>query len=170
MGAGASVHSVAEEPRLGAVLTLLWIGIVAGTLDITENIIFNYFRGITPKMIFQFIASGLIGIRSIHLCAASVALGVVIHYCIALTWTAIFYLVSRRIAVLTRRPVISGLVFGGIIYLVMNFVVLPLTLVPHVKAARTPAALISNVLALLVCMGLPVSLLIRRYAPRAEFP
>jgi hypothetical protein len=40
--------------------TILWIGLVAGTLDITENIVFNAFRGVTPWRIFQFIASGLI--------------------------------------------------------------------------------------------------------------
>jgi hypothetical protein len=40
--------------------TILWIGLVAGTLDITENIVFNAFRGITPWRIFQSIASGLI--------------------------------------------------------------------------------------------------------------
>jgi hypothetical protein len=39
---------------------IFWIGLVAGTLDITENIVFNAFRGITPWRIFQFIASGLI--------------------------------------------------------------------------------------------------------------
>jgi hypothetical protein len=37
--------------------TILWIGLVARTLDITENIVFNAFRGMTPLRIFQFIAS-----------------------------------------------------------------------------------------------------------------
>jgi hypothetical protein len=46
---------------------ILWIGLVAGTLDITENIVFNAFRGITPWRIFQFIASGLIDGRSFQL-------------------------------------------------------------------------------------------------------
>jgi hypothetical protein len=36
---------------------ILWIGLVAGTLDITENIVFNPFCEITPLRIFQFIAS-----------------------------------------------------------------------------------------------------------------
>ncbi|HEX8815077.1 MAG TPA: hypothetical protein VF753_06215 [Terriglobales bacterium] len=155
----------ATGDRPSAVLTVLWIGLVAGTLDISENIIFNYFRGITPKMIFQYIASGLIGMRSIQMGAASVALGVVIHCLIALTWTTIFYLASRRIPALTRHPVISGLTFGGVVYLVMNFAVLTLTAVPHVRAAKTPAALISAVLALLLCIGLPISWLVKRFAP-----
>ena len=29
-------------------VSILWIGLVAGTLDITENLVFNLFRGITP--------------------------------------------------------------------------------------------------------------------------
>jgi hypothetical protein len=36
---------------------ILWIGLVAGTLDITENIVFNAFRGITPLRVFQFIVA-----------------------------------------------------------------------------------------------------------------
>jgi hypothetical protein len=75
---------------------ILWIGLVAGSLDITENIVFNAFRGITPWRIFQFIASGLIDGRSFQLGWASIGLGVVIHYAIALTWTAIFYIAATR--------------------------------------------------------------------------
>ena len=41
--------------------TILWIGLVAGTLDITENLVFRQLRGVTPWRVFQYIASGLIG-------------------------------------------------------------------------------------------------------------
>jgi len=30
-----------------------------------------------------------------------------------------------------RGPVLSGLIYGGVVYLVMNFVILPLSGVPH---------------------------------------
>lgn len=155
------LHST--RSRFSLFLVVLWIGLIAGTLDISENLIFNHFRGITPKMIFQFIASGLIGMRSFHLGLFSVALGVVIHYCIALTWTTVFCLASRRLPILTRRPVTSGLLYGAVVYLMMNVIVLPLTAIPHVASASTPASLISNVLALLFCIGLTISLLCRHY-------
>jgi len=71
-------------------MSILWIGLFAGTLDISENLIFNGFRGITPWRVFQFIASGLIGLRSFRLGWMSVGLGVLIHYAIALAWTAFF--------------------------------------------------------------------------------
>ena len=78
-----------------ALWMIFWIGLVAGTLDITENIVFNAFRRITPWRIFQYIASGLLGSQSFQMGWTSVGLGVAIHYAIALTWTAIF-LSARR--------------------------------------------------------------------------
>ena len=145
--------------------TVVWIGLVAGTLDISENIIFNHFRGVTMKMIFQYIASGLIGTKSFGLGGESVALGVAIHYTIAMTWTVVFYLLSRKLLILTRRAAISGIVYGGLVYVIMNFVVLPLTAVPHAPRAMTLASRVSGVLALLFCIGLTISLLVRKFAP-----
>ena len=66
--------------KIRPVLTILWIGLFAGTLDITDNLIFNQLRGITPKIVFQYIASGLIGLQAFRGGLASVALGVAIHY------------------------------------------------------------------------------------------
>ncbi|MHB8542285.1 MAG: hypothetical protein ACYDCD_15290 [Candidatus Acidiferrales bacterium] len=74
--------------RPNAIWLILWIGLLAGTLDITDNLIFNALRGITPRMVFQFIASGLIGRKAFGAGFASVVLGVILHYVIALTWTA----------------------------------------------------------------------------------
>ena len=150
------------------VWTVFWIGLVAGTLDITENIVFNHFRGVTMKMIFQYIASGLIGMKSFSLGAESVALGVAIHYAIAMTWTVIFYFLSRKLLILTRQAAICGLVYGGVVYVIMNFVVLPLTAVPHSAKAMTVASRVSGVLALLFCIGLTIALLTRKYAPAEQ--
>jgi hypothetical protein len=100
--------------KITNLITVLWIGLVAGTLDITDNLIFNQFRGITPRMVFRYIASGLIGMKAaVSGGFAAVVLGVAIHYTIAIFWTALFYAASRKLAVLTRRPVVSGLVYGG---------------------------------------------------------
>jgi len=103
-GVGLLMTRVTKSVRM-----IFWIGLIAGTLDITENIVFNAFRGITPWRIFQFIASGLIDGRSFQLGWASVVLGVVIHYAIALAWTAILVISATRFTVLSRRPILSGL-------------------------------------------------------------
>lgn len=148
--------------------TVFWIGLVAGTLDISENIIFNAFRHITAYQIFQYIASGLIGGKSFTMDGASVALGVAIHYTIAMTWTVIFYLLSRKLLILTRRAAICGIVYGGVVYMIMNFVVLPMTRVPHARAAVTVASRVSGVLALLLCIGFTIALLVKKFAPPAD--
>jgi hypothetical protein len=150
-------NSESHRPR--ASVTILWIGLVAGTLDITDNLIFNHLRGITPTMVFQYIAAGLIGMRSVDLGAASVALGVVLHYFIAISWTAIFYLAARRLEILRRRPVISGLAYGASVYLFMNLIVVPLSNVPHVRSTVTLANRINGVLAVVIFIGLTISLL-----------
>lgn len=143
-------------------VSILWIGLIAGTLDITENLVFNLFRGITPWRVFQYIASGLIGTQAFQSGWASVMLGVILHYAIALIWTAIFYVACLRFAIITRRPILSGLIYGGLVYLIMNFIALPLSGVPHPRNAITLASRINGVLALLFCIGLPISLLVRR--------
>jgi hypothetical protein len=148
--------------RSGAFSVILWTGLLAGTLDITDNLIFNQLRGITPKMVFQYIASGLIGMKSFQAGVGAVVLGVVLHYVIALTWTGVFYAASRKLAILARRPVISGLLYGGFVYLFMNLIVLPLSGVPHAENAITTASRINGILAVVLLIGLTISLLVRR--------
>ncbi len=141
---------------------IFWIGLVAGTLDITENLVFNQFRGISPWRVFQYIASGLIGMKSFQSGWSSVTLGFAIHYAIALTWTGIFLFAALKFSTITRRPLLSGVIYGCLVYLIMTFMVLPLSGVPHPPAAITVASRINAMLALIFCIGLPISLLMRR--------
>ena len=166
MSAQTAVSTAGRSPQFGDLIPIVWIGFLAGTLDITENLVSNQFRGVNAKMVFQYIASGLIGARSFQLGAISIALGVIIHYAIAYFWTTAYYALSRKRSILLRRPVISGLLYGVVVYLIMNFVVLPLSGVPHPHKPVTIASRISDVLALMFCIGLTISLLIRRMSAR----
>jgi hypothetical protein len=166
-GQRVSGETTMGSQRSSNFFTIVWIGLFAGTLDITDNLIFNLLRGVTPKMVFQYIASALIGRSSLQLGGASIALGVVLHYTIALSWTFVFYAASRKLPVLSRRPVFCGLLYGGMVYLFMNFMVLPLTRLPYAPRAMTIASRINGVLALLLFIGLTISLMVRRFAPPA---
>lgn len=160
-------QSIPALPGLPDALPLiLGIGLVAGTLDITDALVFSYFRGATPVMVFQYIASGLIGLKSFQLGWTSVVLGVAIHYFIALTWTAVFYVASRRFTVLVRQPVFSGLLYGVAVYLFMNLVALPLSSVPHPLKPVSLVSRVNGVLALMLCIGLTIALLVRRSSER----
>src|ERR1700751_6129001 len=97
---------------------VLAIGLFAGTLDIADALIFNVLRGITPEMLLQYIASGLIGAASFHGGLLSTGLGLVLHYLIALGWPILFYITTREISIPAARPTLSGLIYGDVIYLV----------------------------------------------------
>jgi uncharacterized membrane protein YagU involved in acid resistance len=55
------------------------------------------------------------------------ALGVLFHFVIAFGAAAVYYAASRRIAFLNRHPVISGLLYGEVVFVVMAYVVIPLS-------------------------------------------
>ena len=144
---------------------LIRTGLIAGTLDIADSLIFNHLRGVTASQVFHYIASGLIGHRAFEMGAPAYSLGVLIHYTIALFWTVVFYLARRKIEFLKRAPAVSGLLYGVVVYVIMNFAVLPLSGVPKLGHV-TLAARVNGVLALMFCIGLTVSLLFHWSLPR----
>jgi uncharacterized membrane protein len=147
--------------HLTASVKVLCIGLIAGTLDIADALIFNQLREISPILVLQYIASGLIGPRAFLEGNSSAMLGLLLHYVIAITWTFAYYEISRRAIILNHHPVLSGLSFGLLVYLVMNFIVLPLSTVKRTASTITVASRINGVLALLICIGLTVALLMK---------
>lgn len=138
-------------------------GLIAGTLDLTAACVYSWLRAsVSPITVFQFIASGVLGRDSFTGGAKSAILGVALHFLIATIATALFYFASRKWMFLVERPVVAGLLYGIPVYLVMNFVVLPLSQVqmrPQPLSSR-----IVNLVILMFCIGLPIALIVRRFA------
>jgi uncharacterized membrane protein YagU involved in acid resistance len=112
-------------------------GLLAGALDITFAFVFYGLQGASPALILRVIASGVLGADSFTAGAWSVALGAALHFFIAVSAAFIFWYASRRLTVLTRRPLVCGAAFGVAVYLVMHFIVLPLSRVHfHVPSLR----------------------------------
>jgi uncharacterized membrane protein YagU involved in acid resistance len=85
---------------------------------------------VDPGRILRGIASGLLGPSSFTLGTWTIALGAALHFSIAVCAAFVFYFASRRLALLTRRPLLSGAAFGVAMYLAMHFIVLPLSRIP----------------------------------------
>jgi hypothetical protein len=151
-----SVHS-----SRGVLSAIVAIGLVAGTLDIADALIFLAVQGVPPSAVFRFIAGALIGTQAAAVGFAPVILGAALHYFIALSWTALFVLASLRFPVLRQRPVIAGLVYAGLVWLAMNKVVVPLSRAPRPTRPQSLLSLVNGVLALIICIGLTISLLTR---------
>jgi len=148
--------------------------LIAGTLDIADALIFYGLRGVPALGLLRFIAGNLVGVSALHGGLGMAVLGLAIHYTITLFWSALFLFAAlrltfttpratRQLTFLTRHAVLSGLVYGAIIYVLMNFVVLPLTRLPPRTHHLAPAVLINGVLALLLFMGLPIALIARHF-------
>ena len=151
------------QPGRAFAKALLLCLLIAGTLDISEALIFYGLQGASPERLFQHIASALLGPAAFHGGLATAALGLAIHYTITLFWAALFLLAASRLTFLTHYAVLSGLVYGAVIYILMNYVVLPLTRLPPRFHQPAPAVLANGILALALFMGLPIALIARHF-------
>jgi hypothetical protein len=93
-------------------------------------------------------------------------LGLGLHFLIALTAAAVYYVASRKLRMLRERPIMSGLLYGIAVFLFMNMIVVPLSAI-H----RSPMAMLAfnvgsanAVLALMLFIGLPMALAVNRHA------
>jgi hypothetical protein len=135
-------------------------GLAVGILDFVYAIVvYNIHH---PILIPQTIASGVLGPKSYQDGTASAALGVVLHFVIALGAATVYYLASRRLTFLVRRPVLCGLLYGSAVYLFMHLVVLPLSAVPpgHTPLMYAAAEFVEH----WFCVGLPIALSVSHYS------
>ena len=145
--------------RLSAARAVLYGTLVVGVLDLADAFVFFGLRGARPMRILQSIASGLLGRGAFSGGPRTALLGAVLHFFIAFLIVATFFVASRYISILRRTPVWSGLMYGVVVYLVMNFVVLPLS-----AAGRGSYAwpIVANGLIIhMLGVGLPSSLFAR---------
>ena len=147
-------------------LVIGWLG--AATCDITYATGFSYARsGVAPSRILQSVASGVLGRTAYDGGPKTAALGLALHYLNALIITTIFFLVARARRDLLRRPVLTGAIYGAGVYLVMNYVVIPLSAIGAI-GYPPPAIWISGVLVHMFLIGVPIALAARQaYAPNS---
>ena len=138
-------------------------GLLVGVLDLLfAFVLAGLRRGVAPVRVLQSIASGLLGMKSFQGGSSSAALGCALHFFIAFVVAAVYLVASRKLPMLTQRAVAGGLLYGVGVFLVMNFVIIPLSAVP--KRQPAPAALLTECAGHMLLIGLPIALIARRHA------
>ncbi|HWX64181.1 hypothetical protein [Bradyrhizobium sp.] len=99
-------------------------GLIAGTLDIGAAALIN---GRNPLVILLVIASGLLGKASFQGGLPAALLGLVLQWLMSLVISAIFVLLSNRVPELKQHWSAAGLAYGVGIFVVMNYLVVPLS-------------------------------------------
>ena len=164
--------SPGSNTRARLVSAVLWGGLIAGTLDIADALIFHGVRGVAPWRILQAIASGLLGRGAFTGGAWTAALGLGLHFVIATTVAAVYALSSLRLPVLIARPVLCGAAYGLLVNVVMQYVVLPLSAFragPPAPPGTIDWGQVNLWLAHVFCVGLPIAFT-ARWAGRDNVP
>jgi hypothetical protein len=138
--------------------------LVAGTLDIiAAHIHFTIISGKFPAKMFYIIAAHAIGLdRALKGGPTIFAFGVFIHYFISFSFTLFFFLVYPVVSKVLSNKYLNGLLYTVFVWLTMNFIVLPLTVLP-------PKPFVLNInqvigfFVLMVVFGMPISLMIDKY-------
>jgi uncharacterized membrane protein YagU involved in acid resistance len=121
-------------------------GFVAGTIDVGAACLIN---GLGPVTILQAIASGVMGRASFHSGLRAAGLGLALQWAMSILIAAFFVLASRSLLWLRRQWVTAGVAYGVVIFLVMNYVVVPLSAVGHAPHF-TALSFAENMLAMLL--------------------
>jgi hypothetical protein len=137
-------------------------GLSAGVLDITAAFLTWAPKGVTPARILQGIASGLLGAKSFQGGWETAVLGLALHFLIAYSAATVFYAASRCIAFLTERAILAGALYGVAVYVVMYWLVKPLSLVKARPFSWTDTSV--AIATHIICVGLPIALAVRRYS------
>ena len=133
-------------------------------IEIIHQAIFVTLIQKTPFiLIWQYIASGLLGEAAFAGGMATALLGVFFHLIISLAIAAVFILAADRIPLLRRNVIVGSLLYGFGVFVVMNMIVTPLSAAPPIPAPTLPW-LIEAIAEHVLLVGLPLGMLVRRNA------
>ncbi len=119
----------------------------------------------SPGKVLQMIASGLLGEASYAAGATSMALGLGLQIAMSFAIALIFNIAFWQVAGVRQNPVVFGALYGVVIFVVMNLVVVPLS-----RAHPKPHWDTKTVVAMLVVMilfGEIISLIAAAFWERA---
>jgi hypothetical protein len=136
----------------------------AGVLDFIGACVTNAARGITPLRIAQSVASGVLGARAFQGGYRTAALGVALHFVIALGAATVFNLTALKWHWLLEHAWLSGVLYGVCVFWFMQLVVLPLSAIAFKQNFAWPVVA-TGLLVHILCVGLPIALVARWQAP-----
>ena len=149
--------------RKSNLAAILLGGFVAGTIDIGAAALINI---VSPILILDFIAGGLLGKTALAGDATVAFLGLVLQWAMSLVIAAIYVVAARWLPIMQRRWIVGGLAYGAVVFFVMNYIVVPLSAwkkFPHFTAEQFA----ENMLAMLL-FGLIIAFFAQHSASGAK--
>lgn len=145
---------------------ILWATAIAGTLDLLSAFVFAGMAGMTPGAVLAFVASGPFG-DAPTATPGWEAVGAAVHYAIMAGMAAAYVIVAPRAPALLRRPIVAGLAYGVLLWIVMYWVVRPLRW-PEIPLPHTAWGIANQLFSHCILVGLPIALLATRHYRRTR--
>lgn len=143
-------------------ITILKAWLLAGTLDILSAFTHYYLKtGKHPFNVLNFVAGGIFGKEAFTGGAIMQLTGLGLHYLFALLWTLVFFKTGPEILRTVKSTVVAGLLYGMLVWVFMNFVVVPASALPAAPFNFTNAMV--AMLIIMFAVGLPIAIIEGKY-------
>lgn len=154
-----------QAPPAKSLLTAILIsGLIVGSFDLTAASIQTLiYQGNIIRM-FKYIATGVYGKEAMEGGGAYAVQGVLFHYCIAMIWTVIFFLIYPKIPLLSKNRILTGIGYGLVVWALMNRVVVQLSNTQKGPFNLGRAMIAAGIL--IVAIGIPLSFMAYKYYNR----
>ncbi|MBA3875117.1 MAG: hypothetical protein H0X30_38830 [Anaerolineae bacterium] len=168
MSDNASATSADNTSIIGrsrAFNSILYGGLVVGVLDgLFALVFYGLILGVNQMQIFQSVAAGLLGKASYKGGIQTFLLGILLHFVVAICIAAVYYLANQRMPILITHAFVCGLIYGMLAYLVMNYVVIPLSAAS--SGGFNLTIFLTGIIGHAFLVGLPIALITRHFARR----
>jgi len=142
-------------------------GVIIGALHLFFQawIVFILILKLAPSFMVgaQFIASGVLGDAAYAGGFATALLGVILEVLMTIIIAGIFIFSADRIPLLRKNVIVGSLLYGFGVFIVMNFIVLPLS-AATVSAPPPIGLLIEIIVEHMLLIGLPLGIIVQRSA------
>jgi hypothetical protein len=158
----SAIASKSLDTRNSLLRSVVLGGLIIFILQFTHIwIVATLIQGSPFTAVWQYIASGALGMSAFEGGIPTALLGVLFHLIISFVVAGVFILSADRIPLLRRYPIPAALLYGLGVYFVMNMVVTPLSAAPPLPPPTTPW-LVEGMLEHVLAVGLPLGLIVRR--------
>jgi uncharacterized membrane protein YagU involved in acid resistance len=149
--------------RPSAIQTILTAGFIAGCMDLlTAILVYSVvMQRTTDTKLLQGIGRAAFGSKTFQNETSLALAGVGVHFFIAFSFATFYFFIFPYFSFLRRQRIISGLLYGVFAWCVMNLIMLPLFHVANIPHKWD--SIVRGAGILMICIGLPISLIVSRY-------
>ncbi len=117
-----------DAQRAPAWLQVFWGGLIVAVADIAFAITVWFTWSVSGLIkVFQAIAVGVLGKASYDGGVVTALLGAGLQLFMATMFVVAYTLAGRRVPALLHKPLVYGPLYGVVLYVIMNFMVMPLS-------------------------------------------